>query len=223
MMMMPHIVGPDIYAKILSAKNEKSARNATILSAFFKFVFAICIALIALAATLIPSIQEQISTPALAIPIALTTLPIILSGLVLAAFLSVMISSADSCLLSAGTILSVDILKNNSIKTSQIGIIIVGLSALSLAIYHNLLGSILDTLELAYTVFTAGLTLPVIFGLYQKQTKVTAKGALYSIILGGSSSIISLQIPRLSNYAVLIGLIASLIPLIVFRYDPNHH
>lgn len=219
MMMMPHIVGPDIYGKILSAKNEKTARNATILAASFKLIFAIAIALIALCATAIPSIQQQITTPALTIPLVLSTLPTVLAGLVFAAFLSVMISSADSCLLSAGTIFSVDLLKNNSIKTSQLGIILVGISALLLAIYHNLLGSILNTLELAYTVFTAGLTLPVITGLYKKQTKVTTKGATYSIILGGTISLITLQIPSISSYAVLIGLIASLLPLLVFRHD----
>jgi SSS family solute:Na+ symporter len=219
MMMMPHIVGPDIYGKILSAKNEKTARNATILAASFKLIFAIAIAIIALCATGIPSIQQQITTPALTIPLTLTTLPTVLAGLVLAAFLSVMISSADSCLLSAGTIFSVDLLKNNSIKTSQLGIIIVGISALMLAIYHTLLGNILDTLELAYTVFTAGLTLPVIFGLYKKQTKVTTKGAIYSIIFGGTISLITLQIPLISSYAVLIGLIASLLPLLVFHHD----
>lgn len=219
MMMMPHIVGPDIYAKLLSAKNEKTARNASLLTAVLKLVFALAIASIALSATAIPSLQQEITTPALAIPVALSTLPTILAGIVLAAFLSVMISSADSCLLSAGTIFSVDIIKNKSIRTSQLGIIFTGICALVLAIYHNLLGSILDTLELAYTVFTAGLTLPVITGLYKKQTKVTSKGALYSIILGGSISIILLQIPIVSSYAVLIGLIASLLPLVVFRHD----
>lgn len=219
MMMMPHIVGPDIYAKLLCAKNEKTARNATLLSASLKLVFALAIALIALAATVNPMIQEQVTTSAMAIPLALSTLPTILAGIVLAAFLSVMISSADSCLLSAGTIFSVDIFKNNSISTSQHGIIFTGISALILAIYHSLLGSILDTLELAYTVFTAGLTLPVIAGLYQKRTKVTSQGAIYSIFFGGSTSIIILQIPQISTYAVLIGLTASLLPLMVFRHE----
>ena len=217
MMMMPHIVGPDIYGKLLSAKSEKIARNATLYTSALKLIFALAIAVIGLSAAAIPSLQQQITTPALAIPIAFSSLPTFLAGIVLAAFLSVMISSADSCLLSAGTIFSVDILKNGSIRSSQIGIIITGASALILAIYHSLLGSILNTLELAYTVFTAGLTLPVIFGLYKHKTKVTSKGALYSILLGGILSLIILQIKTISTYAVLIGLLASLIPLVVFR------
>lgn len=217
MMFFPHIVGPDIYSKLLSAKNTTTAQKASIAAGIIKFVFAIAIGIIALAATIIPNLQSQISTPSLAIPIAITSLPPILSGIVLAAFLSVMMSSADSCLLSAGTILSVDITKKQSILISRIGIIIVATAALALAIFHSLLGGILDTLQLAYTVFTAGLSLPVLFGFYKKRTKVTSKGAKYSLILGGTTSLLWLQFAPYAEYAVLIGLGLSLIPLLVFR------
>lgn len=217
MMFFPHIVGPDIYAKVLSAKNKKSARKGTILSGLFKLLFAVCIAVIGLVAIVLPGVQEQITNPYQAIPLAVSTLSPVLAGIVLAAFLSVMMSSADSCLLSAGTILSVDITKKNNILTSRIGIIIIGGAALLLAFYYSILGSILDTLQLAYTVFTAGVTLPVIFGFYKKKTGVTNTGALYSIVLGGTVSILWLNVGPQSEYAVLIGLAASVIPLLVFR------
>jgi Na+/proline symporter len=136
---------------------------------------------------------------------------------VLASFLSVMMSSADSCLLSAGTILSVDITKKHSMKISRFGIIGIGIAALALALYHSYLGGILDTLQLAYTVFTAGLSLPVLFGFYKTKTKVTSKGAKYSLIFGGTGSLLWLQFAPFGEYAVLIGLLISLIPLLVFR------
>ncbi|MFO8078594.1 MAG: sodium:solute symporter family protein [Thermoplasmatota archaeon] len=217
MMFMPHIVGPDIYSKLLSAQNTQSAQKASIGAGLLKFLFAISIGIIALAAFVIPSINSQVSTPALAIPLAIASLPPIITGFVLASFLSVMMSSADSCLLSAGTILSVDITQKHSMTISRIGIIVVGIAALALALYHTLLGGILDTLQLAYTVFTAGLSLPVLFGFYKAKTKVTSKGAKYSLILGGTSSLIWLQFAPFAEYAVLIGLIISLIPLLVFR------
>jgi len=217
MMFFPHIVGPDIYSKVLSAKNTKSARKGTILSGLFKLLFAICIGVIALVAIVLPAVQEQIVNPYQAIPLAVSTLSPVIAGIVLAAFLSVMMSSADSCLLSAGTILSVDITKKNTILTSQLGIIIIGAFALILAFYYTILGSILDTLQLAYTVFTAGVTLPVLFGLFKEKTHATSRGALYSIICGGSVAIVWLNVGPYSEYAVLIGLIVSLIPLLVFR------
>jgi SSS family solute:Na+ symporter len=217
MMFLPHVVGPDIYSKILSAKNEQTAKTASILSGIFKFIFAIAIGIIALSATVIPSIQQQITAPALAIPLAISTLPPLLSGIVLAAFLSVMMSSSDSCLLSAGTIVSVDIIKKQSILISRLGILGISIAALALALYHSLLGSILNTLQLAYTVFTAGLTLPVLFGFYKEKTKASSTGAKWSLILGGGSSLILLQIQSVADYAVVIGLFISLIPLLVFR------
>lgn len=213
MMFMPHIVGPDIYSKILSAKNEKIAKQGAIFSGIFKFIFAIAIGLIAVSAMVLhPGLENAYA----AIPTAVFNLSPILAGLVLAAFLSVIISSADSCLLSAGTIVSVDLLKNKNVNISRIGILIIGILALVLALY---LDDILKTLQLAYTIFTAGLTMPILLGFYKKKTHVTSTGALWSLILGGSVSLVWLNVmssPH-SEYAVLVGLVVSIIPLLIFR------
>ena len=211
MMFMPHIVGPDIYSKLLSAKDEKTAKKGAIFSGFFKLIFAIGIAIIALSALIL---YPDLSNPYLAIPTAVFNLSPLISGIILAGFLSVMISSADSCLLSAGTILSVDIFKKNNINISRFGILFVGFGAFILAIF---LGDILKTLQLAYTVFTAGLTLPIIFGFYQEKTRVTSRGAFWSLIIGGSVSLSWLYFSSFGDFAVLVGLIFSLIPLLVFR------
>ena len=53
MMFMPHIVGPDIYSKLLSAKDEKTAKKGAIFSGIFKLIFAIGIAIIALSALIL--------------------------------------------------------------------------------------------------------------------------------------------------------------------------
>ncbi|MCJ2512831.1 MAG: sodium:solute symporter family protein [Candidatus Thermoplasmatota archaeon] len=211
MMFMPHIVGPDIYSKLLSAKDEKTAKKGAIFSGIFKLIFAIGIAIIALSALIL---HPGLSNPYLAIPTAVFNLSPIVSGIILAGFLSVMISSADSCLLSAGTILSVDIFKKNNINISRFGILIVGFGAFILAIF---LGDILKTLQLAYTVFTAGLTLPIIFGFYREKTRVTSRGAFWSLLIGGSISILWLYFSSFGDYAVLVGLVFSLIPLLMFR------
>ena len=211
MMFMPHIIGPDIYSKLLSSKDEKSAKIGSILSGIFKLIFAMGIAIIALSALVL---YPDLSNPYLAIPTAIINLSPFISGIILAGFLSVMISSADSCLLSAGTILSVDIFKKNNINISRFGILFVGLGAFIVAVY---LGDILKTLQLAYTVFTAGLTLPILFGFYRKKTRVTSRGAFWSLLIGGSVSILWLYFSNYGDYAVLIGLIFSLIPLLIFR------
>ena len=212
MMLMPHIVGPDIYSKILSSKDERAAKYGVVLSGVFKLLFAVAIAVIALsAAVLYPNLENA----SLAIPTVVLHLSPILAGVVLAAFISVMLSSADSVLLSAGTILSVDLVKKQSIILSRVGIIIIGLFALLLSLYLN---NIISSLTLAYTVFTAGLTLPIIFGFYKDKTRVTSTGALLSLILGGSISLVWLYLENpFAINAVLVGLVVSFVPLVVFR------
>ena len=146
---------------------------------------------------------------------AITRLHPVFAGVILAAFVSVMLSSADSVLLSAGTVLSVDITRKKTILISRIGILTVGILALLLSLY---LLDIINTLKLAYTVFTAGLTLPIIFGFYKNKTNVTPTAALVSLILGGSVSLIWLTLGNpFTIDAVLIGLIVSLVPLLILR------
>lgn len=214
MMFMPHIVGPDIYSKLLSAKNEKTARYGALFSGVFKFIFAIAIGVIALSAVVLHPGLENVY---LAIPTAVFGLSPLLAGIILAAFISVMLSSADSCLLSAGTILSIDIIHKKDVNISRVGILGVGVCALILALY---LDNILSTLQLAYTIFTAGLTLPIIFGFYKEKTHVTSKGAFLSLVFGGSVSLIWLNFAPYGEYAVLVGLLVSIIPLLTFR-DTN--
>ena len=218
MMLMPHLVGPDIYSKLLTAKTEKTATKAAILSGLFRILFAISIGVISLSAIiLVPGLPSDQAV--FAMPMAITQLGPILSGIILAAFISVMLSSADSVLLSAGTILSIDILKKKSILISRIGILAIGLLALLLALYLN---DIIQTLKLAYTVFTSGLTLPILFGFYKTKTRVTSKGALLSLISGGAISLLWLSLGNPFQIdAVIIGLTMSLIPLLIFRDVKN--
>ena len=183
-----------------------------------RIVFAISIALIALSAIiLVPGLSQLEAV--FALPKAILTLGPVLAGIILAAFVSVMLSSADSVLISAGTILSVDIFKKKNIRISRIGIICFGLVALVLAFYFN---DIVQTLQLAYTVFTSGLTLPIIFGFYKQKTRVTSGGALLSLILGGSISLIWFFLNNPYGIdAVIIGLLASILPLFLLRGSKN--
>ena len=208
---MPHLIGPDIYSKILSAKDEQTARKAAIFSGIWKFVFAICVGILAIAAVILfPGLENA----SLALPMVVTHLHPALAGVLLAAFLSVILSSSDSVLLSGSTVLSVDLTRKRSIRDSRIGIVIIAGAALILALYMQ---NIVATLKLAYTVFTAGLTLPVIFGFYKEKTKVTSQGAFYGLILGGASSLLWLVLSSPVIDAVLLGMIVSLLPLLIFR------
>jgi Na+/proline symporter len=99
-------------------------------------------------------------------------------------------SSADTCLLSQGVILTQDIIKRfipslsekKTILLTRLNIIILGLLALGLAM---ILKGVISSLLFAYTIFTCGLVVPVIAGFYKDRLKVTPQGALAALIGGG--------------------------------------
>jgi SSS family solute:Na+ symporter len=190
---LTYVVGPDMYSRLFCAKDAKTARASVFWAALLIIPFAFGITLIGMgAAALFPSISAEQAFPT----VISEVLPPLLGYLVLAALLGAVMSSADTCLLTASTILTVDIVGHfkPSLKQSQIvslsrwGIVALGLGSLLLALA---LKGVINALLFAYTVYTAGLILPVIAGFYKKRLKVTPWGALAAIIGGGGVALIS--------------------------------
>jgi SSS family solute:Na+ symporter len=123
-------------------------------------------------------------------------LPPFLGGIVLAALLCAFMSSADTTLITAGTILSVDIVgkvkpgldKQKLLVISRWSIVVMGVAALLLALY---LQDIVDAILFAYTVYTGGVIIPVLAGFYRDRFKVTPAGAIAGIVGGGVAALIS--------------------------------
>ena len=179
-----YVVGPDMYTRLFSARDEKTAQRATFLSAFLFVPLAFAVVLIGMSAkVLYPEI-----TPDQAFPKVISTIPSpILSGLILTALV---VAPLSSCLLNQGVILTQDIIKRShpllsekrTILLTRLNIIILGLLALGLAM---LLKGVISSLLFAYTIFTCGLVVPVIAGFYKEKLKVTPQGALAALIGGG--------------------------------------
>ena len=119
----------------------------------------------------------------------------LLGGIVLAALLCAMMSSADTTLLSASTILTVDIIgafkplsPAKTVSYSRWAMVIMGIAALSLALA---LKGVISALLFAYTIYTGGLIMPVLIGFYRERLRVTPLGALVAIIGGGAAALIS--------------------------------
>lgn len=149
-------------------------------------------------------------------------LPPFLSAIVLAALLSAMMSSADTTLLSASTILSVDVIGQfrpslsgaKLVLISRWTIVLLGLASLVLALA---LGGIISALLFAYTIYTGGIILPVLAGFYRDRLKVTSAGALAAIIGGGGTALASkiLDVKYLDLGALVVsGLLLIIVSLI---------
>lgn len=206
---LTYVVGPDMYSRIFCARDDRTARTATLWTALLIIPIAFAVAIIGMgAAVLFPDIASEQAFPTV---ISELFSPL-LSGIVLAALLCAVMSSADTTLLSASTILTVDIIgrfrptvsPENALPRSRWAIVLLGICALVVAL---LLKGIISALLFAYTVYTSGVILPVIFGFFRNRLKVTSAGAMAALIGGGTAGLLSklLAIRHLDLWALLIS------------------
>ncbi|MBA7525556.1 Sodium/glucose cotransporter [subsurface metagenome] len=154
---LTYVVGPDMYSRLFCAKDTKTARASVFWTALLIIPFAFGITLIGMGASaLFPQISSEQALPVVMKEI----LPPFLGSIVLAALLCAVMSSADTCLLSASTILTVDVIRRfkpslsqgEILTLSRWGIVVLGLSSLILALT---LKGIISALLFAYTVYTS--------------------------------------------------------------------
>lgn len=188
-----YLVGPDIYSRLFCARNEKIAKGATITVALTLIPFAFIITIIGMSARILfPEISPEASFPTMINHL----FPIGLNGLVIAALLSAMMSSADTCLLTTSTILSVDIVRPlirpdiEEIKLlllSRIFIVLIGIFSLIIAL---MLKGVISSLLLGYTVYTSGLVFPILLGFFRHKLNLNRGGAILAMVSGGGLALI---------------------------------
>lgn len=190
---LTYVVGPDMYSRIFCAKDDRTARAASFWTAGLLLPMAFTITVIGMgAAVLFPDISPQQALPTV---ISEVFSPLF-GGIVLAALLCAVMSSADTTLLSASTILTVDVIgKFRSVEEqpsvllrSRWLIVILGIISLVVAL---VLKNIISSLLFAYTIYTCGVILPVLAGFFREKLKVTPNGALAALIGGGGLGLVS--------------------------------
>jgi SSS family solute:Na+ symporter len=190
---LTYVVGPDMYGRLFCAKDAATARVSVFWAAIILIPFAFCITLIGMGAfALFPGISPEQAFPSLITGV----LPPLAAGLVLAALVSAIMSSATATLMSASSIFSINIVgyfkkslsESQSLFLSRWGVLIIGIAALVLALR---LVDVINALLFAYTIYTCGVILPVIGGFYKDRLKITSNAALIAIIGGGLAGLAS--------------------------------
>ena len=186
-----YLVGPDMYSRLFSANSPKEAKVSAAIAAAILIPMAFLITFLGIfARSLYPA-----ASPEQAIPVLLTgLLSPFAEGLVAAALLAAFMSSADTSLMTATSILTLDIYRKASpgsseerlLAISRLFVLVIGISALALAVS---MPGIIKTLLIAYTVFISGLLFPVIAGFYRERLGLTPSGALAALVGGGVTAI----------------------------------
>jgi SSS family solute:Na+ symporter len=188
-----YVVGPDIYSRLFCARDEGVARNSALMTALIMIPLAFSITLIGMSAKVIaPGIAPESAFPV----VVRAVLPMGFNALVIAGLLSAVMSSADTCLLTTSTIISADIIRpllgkdmrdKHLLVISRALIILIGLLSLGIALR---LKGVIRALLFGYTIYSAGLVLPVLFGFFGKWLRLHSLGAMAAIIGGGGVCIL---------------------------------
>jgi len=179
--------------RIIAARDERTARRAFLFTGVpIEWpLFAIGSTLVGLfARVLMPDLADaELATPTM----ILTLLPVGLAGVVIAAYIAAVMSSADSCLIGPVTILTHDVYRKlyrpqarsaELLRVARVLTLALGVLAIALA---YLAPSVLDLVLYAYTFGAAGLFFPMLGLLFWRRS--TASGAFWSMVLGGGSAI----------------------------------
>jgi SSS family solute:Na+ symporter len=212
------LIGQDFYQRLFAAKDGNVARNASLLGGILLVIISFFPTIIGMGARALSDLESGGN----AFPWVVNNLmnPV-MGGIVLAAILSAIMSTADSLLTAATSHIVKDFwietFKMDEIKDekkllniSRNFTFIIGILGLLIAL---IMPGIIDALIYSYTMYSAGVFIPVMGGVLWKSA--TRQGALASLIIG---SIVALWgiLTSANIFGVPAEIYAALVSLAVF-------
>jgi SSS family solute:Na+ symporter len=195
------IIGQDVWQRVFTARNIKVARNGGIAVGAYCLVYAMAGALIGMAGhAFLPALPDPDSAFA---NIVNVVLPAGLRGLVLAASLAAMMSTASACLLASSTVLLEDVYLRlrgaasiGSLRQSRLVTLAFGVLMTIVASGTN---DVIAAITVAYDLLVGALFVPVIGAMLWRRG--TGPGALASIALSAPTVVIMLVVEGIDSDA----------------------
>lgn len=219
-------IGMTLYQRIYACRDEKTAKKAWLIAGLFEWpVMAFLGTLLGLFGRValeqgllagvgystVADIDSEIALPVFLRQI----LPIGFMGLIMSAYFSAIMSTADSCLMAASGNLMTDIIGpfhrrlGDSIRASQFFTLLIGGIAIFIALQ---LGQVLEIMLYSYAFMVSGIFVPVLMLLVNR--KHSALAAVWSMVCGGATTLIlsvtGVELP-LGLDAIIFGIGASLL------------
>jgi len=230
-MMFGSIPQQDVFQRITSAKDERTAVRGSVLGGSLYFCFAFVPMFLAYCATLIDPIQvaelmgrdSQLVLPAMIVQHT----PIVAQIVFFGALLSAIMSCSSATLLAPSVAFSENIVRGFVPAIGDRGLllvmraVVIGFTALVLVLAIHSQASIFRMVESAYKVTLVSAFVPLFAGLYW--TKATTQGALLAIGTGlGTWAILELiDVPERVWPAQFVGFLAAAIALIAGSLLPQ--
>ncbi|AMZ72038.1 MULTISPECIES: sodium:solute symporter [Pseudomonas] len=179
-------IGQDIWQRVFTARSEGVAKVAGTAAGLYCVLYGLAGALIGMAAkVLLPDLENVNNAFA---SIVQTSLPNGIRGLVIAAALAALMSTAAAGLLAASTTVVQDLLPrlrqgresgSGDVHENRIATLLMGAVVLVIAL---VVSDVISALTLAYNLLVGGMLIPLIGAIYWK--RATTAGAITSMSLG---------------------------------------
>lgn len=222
-------VGMTLYQRIFACKNEKEAKKAWFIAGLFEWpimaFLGVVLGLFAKVAVVQGLIGGAETIDAeLGLPLLLkNVLPVGVVGLLLSAYFSAIMSTADSCLMAASGNIVTDLLgkmfrltADAQLRMSQLTTLLGGALAIYIALQMQ---NVLALMLLSYSFMVSGLFIPIMGALFWK--KSSANGAFIAMLGGGITTsvliLLKTELP-LELDPNFYGMLVALFLFVVFSY-----
>ncbi|WP_413514689.1 sodium:solute symporter [Serratia proteamaculans] len=177
------LIGQDIWQRVFTARSINIARYAGLGAGVYCVLYGVTGALIGMAGKLV--LPQLTNTDGAFAAIAQAVLPAGVSGLVAAAALAALMSTASACLLASSTIALEDVLPairkrpSGGLAAGRLTTLIMGCIMLGLAFVVR---DVMMALTLAYNLLVGGMLIPLIGAIFWQ--RATSTGAIASMLTG---------------------------------------
>jgi solute:Na+ symporter, SSS family len=228
------LIGQDIWQRVFTARSPGVARWAGAASGVYCLLYGVAGAVVGMAASvLVPGLGERDDAFAAVVD---ATMPAVLAGLVLAAALAAVMSTASGALIATATVFGQDIVgrlrgwassqtsrtpqvpeppdatedahvRSNRTLISVFGIVVIVISCV--------LQDVVAALTVAYDILVGGLLVPILGGLVWR--RATIVGAVAAMAVGTVATLVTMAVVGdiYANEPIYVGLGAGLVVFVV--------
>jgi SSS family solute:Na+ symporter len=214
------LIGQDIWQRVFTARSPGVARWAGAAAGVYCLLYGVAGALIGMGASvLVPGLEER--GDAFTAVVGATMTPV-LAGLVLAAALAAVMSTASGSLIATATVFGQDIVQRlrgrtggseaEHVRGHRLLIVAFGVVAIVIAC---LLQDVVAALTIAYDILVGGLLVPILGGLVWR--RATIVGAVAAMAAGTVGTLVTMAVLGNieANEPIYVGLAAGLVAFVV--------
>jgi len=210
------MIGQDIWQRVFTADKPETARIGNVVAGAYAVVYGLATAFLGMIAVVLFLPEGGLPDANLALPmLIIKAVPVGLTGLVLAALVSAMMSTADAALLASSTLFTNDIYRRfintdapeaTYTAVSRLSIVVFGVIMIGAAV---IIGDVINALTLAYNLLTGAIFVPILFAFFWRGG--TWQGAVTSIVVASVVTITTMIVYGFeSDLPIIYGLATSL-------------